>query len=299
MFISFLRVCLLSILILLSQSIALEAQDITIAGPTGAVSLMNKPLTASDTVRKEALAPCTYIISYILEHQPVSGDPSSLVTCPQELRLGAHTQWYGHRDRPRSDSILDAMARAGKTFGESYHARKPYLQAQAIREILFHDETKGILELRDDIFTDYYRYTEPIEGQAWQLSTGDSVVAGYKCHRAVCSWRGRNYVAWYSEELPLSYGPYKFRGLPGLIVCIYDTKGDYRYTLTGLRQAAPGEYLYLVPRKRIYDVKRTALSKMKQHEAEHPGSYQTARIIARTGVASKQKARPYNPIELE
>ena len=66
----------------------------------------------------------------------------------------------------------------------------------------------------------------------------DSVktVCGYKCHLATCSFRGRDYKAWYTTQLPYPEGPWKFNGLPGLITEVYDTKNHYHFTLVSLKQ---------------------------------------------------------------
>ena len=58
-------------------------------------------------------------------------------------------------------------------------------------------------------------------------------------------FRGRDYVAWYTEEIPLPpMGPYKFGGLPGLITCIYDTQREHIYTLVGFEKAPALDYIY-------------------------------------------------------
>lgn len=45
-------------------------------------------------------------------------------------------------------------------------------------------------------------------------------------------FRGRDYIAWFTEEIPVSKGPYKFNGLPGLIVLIHDITNRYTWSLT-------------------------------------------------------------------
>lgn len=53
----------------------------------------------------------------------------------------------------------------------------------------------------------------------WSLVEGEEkTILNYKCHAARLSFRGRNYTAYYTDALPFSSGPYKFFGLPGLIL---------------------------------------------------------------------------------
>ncbi len=77
---------------------------------------------------------------------------------------------------------------------------------------------------------------ENLDLMKWNLGNDEKVIANYKCKRATCNFAGRDYIAWYTMEVPISEGPYKFNGLPGLIVKIEDTKGEHRFELTKLEK---------------------------------------------------------------
>ena len=47
---------------------------------------------------------------------------------------------------------------------------------------------------------------------------------GFNCQQATVHFRGRNYEAWFTEEIPTSVGPWKFFGLPGLILEVKDSQ---------------------------------------------------------------------------
>ncbi len=55
---------------------------------------------------------------------------------------------------------------------------------------------------------------------------------GFKVQKATGAFAGRNYIAWFAPELPFSDGPYKFSGLPGLILEISDLQNQYHFSLT-------------------------------------------------------------------
>lgn len=61
-------------------------------------------------------------------------------------------------------------------------------------------------------------YTEPLEKIKWNLIDTTKIYKGHKCRKATAEFRGRKWIAWYTEEIPVSYGPWKFSGLPGLIL---------------------------------------------------------------------------------
>ena len=80
------------------------------------------------------------------------------------------------------------------------------------------------------------QYTEPVSKQQWTLKDEQQTIHGYRCQKAVCHWRGRDYVAWFTSEIPIQRGPWKFGGLPGLIVKISDAKKEYNFELVRLEQ---------------------------------------------------------------
>ncbi|WP_419494007.1 GLPGLI family protein [Chryseobacterium bernardetii] len=73
-------------------------------------------------------------------------------------------------------------------------------------------------------------YKEPVIG-SWKLIDETKVINTMNCKKATVTYKGRNWTAWYSTEIPLPYGPYKFSGLPGLIIKMIDQKNEYDFEL--------------------------------------------------------------------
>lgn len=65
----------------------------------------------------------------------------------------------------------------------------------------------------------------------WKLHNETKDYQSYKLQKATTTFGGRNWTAWYSPDVPLQEGPYKFRGLPGLIFEIYDDENIFSYHL--------------------------------------------------------------------
>ncbi len=61
---------------------------------------------------------------------------------------------------------------------------------------------------------------------------------------------GRNYSAWYTFELPLPFGPYKFGGLPGMIVQIQDDEGQFIWVMKGFERVKEPIYVYEYPNEK-------------------------------------------------
>jgi GLPGLI family protein len=115
----------------------------------------------------------------------------------------------------------------------------------------------------DKISTDWFLYEEDIPVHEWNIDS-DSVkeIAGYKCRRAECDFRGRKYIVWYSGEIPVAGGPWKFGGLPGLIMEAGDSKGHYRFTLSGINSNAARSIT-------IPDVQYNRTTRDKYYSARH------------------------------
>lgn len=56
----------------------------------------------------------------------------------------------------------------------------------------------------------------------WQLETETKKISSFLVQKASTKFRGRTYEAWFTPEIPVPIGPWKFHGLPGLILEIYD-----------------------------------------------------------------------------
>lgn len=66
----------------------------------------------------------------------------------------------------------------------------------------------------------------------WQLLNEVKTIKNFKCNKATVNFRGRTFVAWYTLDIPISAGPWKFYGLPGLILEITDTENMYTWYAT-------------------------------------------------------------------
>ena len=94
--------------------------------------------------------------------------------------------------------------------------------------------TKRIPKMQDRFY-----YTRDKELFNWSITEETKLIKGYMVQKATTSFAGRDYTAWFSPEIPISEGPYKFNGLPGLILEIYDTDKDYVFDFIGLKKLSP------------------------------------------------------------
>lgn len=53
---------------------------------------------------------------------------------------------------------------------------------------------------------------------SWVFQKEIKKIGTFNCKKAIADFRGRKYSCWYTEGIPLPYGPWKLQGLPGLIL---------------------------------------------------------------------------------
>ena len=87
----------------------------------------------------------------------------------------------------------------------------------------------------------------------WKLLEGDSVVCEYPSHKAVTTFRGRTWTVWYTLDLPYSDGPWKFCGLPGLVLHAYDSDGYFRFNCIGIEKGDGHEIKMKTPSSGVID----------------------------------------------
>lgn len=69
------------------------------------------------------------------------------------------------------------------------------------------------------------------EKQIWTLFEEHKTENNIKMQKAGTNWGGRSWTAWFASEIPFQSGPHKFHGLPGLIIELFDSKGNYKFQL--------------------------------------------------------------------
>jgi len=82
--------------------------------------------------------------------------------------------------------------------------------------------------------TDYLLPVEEIVN--WKITSEQKMIGKYKSQKAETNYGGRNWIAWFTTELPFADGPYIFSGLPGLIVSIQDSNNDYSFNLIEVKK---------------------------------------------------------------
>lgn len=85
---------------------------------------------------------------------------------------------------------------------------------------------------------DIYKYADN-NAPKWQLKPETTTILNYHCHKAIGNMGGREWTLYYTKDIPLPYGPYKFGNLPGLVTSAEDSTGSYIFKMVGVEKANP------------------------------------------------------------
>src|SRR5690554_6438375 len=72
--------------------------------------------------------------------------------------------------------------------------------------------TDSIHSQRHIVETPYY-VSEKIVPPEWVLLEDTKQIGGFTCQKALTTFRGRNYTAWFTSQIPVNLGPWKLNGL--------------------------------------------------------------------------------------
>lgn len=164
---------------------------------------------------------------------------------------------------------------------------------------IYKNYPEGRLTHTEKICQDWFRYDEEMPALDWELTDSVTTVLGYECQSARCSFRGREWTVFYTEEIPIMDGPWKLHGLPGLIMKASDAEGHYTFECIGIKSKADRPVtIYKVPfnktdRRGYYDAKhRYEVNPYAYFEATTGGH------ITVTDEAGNPQPDAYDPIEL-
>lgn len=259
------------------------------------------PLLSGDRLAKSVVVDVGHLRVYYAFNATDVADRSSYIDL-QCLDVGQNLSKYYSRWVETADSLKGEWRQqhpyaegAPIWLGEGGRQSEYWSEYQFTE--LFREKGKLTAYARMPMYYEEYdcRYEEPYPLQQWHIEADTLTVCGYLCQKATCTFRGRNFVAWFTADIPVNDGPWKFGGLPGLILKLYDSDRYYTFECVQIMQ---GRFPI-----RKYDyggyrqMNRTRLLKLQRKINENYLGNGGA-IDMKTGKRLSHFT-PYEPLELE
>src|SRR6266487_1755812 len=171
-------------------------------------------------------------IVYKLTYLPDSTKKDKLETDTYFLLIGKKTSCFFSYTKFRQDSMFNESVKNGtvQEFLKDPGQRNKFGNGGFYsNSSLFINYPENKITTTDKIVSSKYIYEEDKELINWEIAPDTMKILNYPCQKAIATFRGRQYIAWFSQQIPIASGPYKFNGLPGLILKIADSRNNYVY----------------------------------------------------------------------
>lgn len=134
------------------------------------------------------------------------------------------------------DSVTNSLKKQGFTSFEIIEIRKEQGLTQGGKDILLTDNSKNEYLHCTMIGVQPFSTKEPIEKISWKTTTDTENILQYKCFKAIAKFKGREWIAWFTTDIPIKTGPWKLSGLPGLILKAYDAENHFTFECIEIRK---------------------------------------------------------------
>ncbi|QBO59561.1 GLPGLI family protein [Chryseobacterium salivictor] len=127
----------------------------------------------------------------------------------------------------KSDSITEASNKKSFESGEKFMDYDFTVKIDRNKKVI--DKFYRIL------FGNVFKTSENITMLNWKVESAIKQIGNFNCQKATLSYKGREWIAWFTADISLQKGPYVFHGLPGLIIYMADTKHNFEFMFEKLQ----------------------------------------------------------------
>ena len=205
---------------------------------------------------------------YQVTSKPDINNKSDIKTENAYLDISAEKSMFYSENRIKRDSVMKANFQSGGARGFN-REQMDGLRTNINYSIEKNKKDQKII-YKDRLGRDQYSYEEdrPLN---WKILSETTKIGDYKVQKAETEFGGRKWTAWFTTDLPYQDGPYKFSGLPGLVVKAEDSTGDYSFDL--MKNYKISDFPEMVTFGNVMKVKRTDYVKQQEKYKTDPASF--------------------------
>lgn len=251
-----------------------------------------------ETMKAEPIDKVQFVVQYQTKMITDTLNSEKVTEESMILKIGTKSSEYYSYTRFVTDSLLQEQI---KKSGNGLVRKNKADDLGIITYQIYKNYPAGKITTLDKIGMNRFRCEEDNEVPAWQLLPDTMTILSYPCQKAVCHFKGRDYEAWFTADIPRNEGPWKLHGLPGLILQAADRERHYTFECTGLINT---DEELLFGADGYESVSRKNLNKIYERYATDPVGYITSsspnvKIVVKDehGENKTVKNMPYNPIE--
>ena len=172
---------------------------------------------------------------YEYRQVPDSTQVADIQTEIMDLEVTSKGSTFFSREKFQQDSIqLKDFERQIQTTGAMNV--KTTVGGKKLYTDVIHKTYPDYLVLQDTSFGGKYFLVTDNRKMDWKVEPEKQKIGNYETQKATTYFGGRKWTAWFTNDITIQDGPYKFHGLPGLIVKIEDANKTHVFELKGVKK---------------------------------------------------------------
>lgn len=160
----------------------------------------------------------------------------ALTTSREVLEIGNKYTCYYSWDNKLYNDYMDSICKANpnediiSVITSAANATNSLFRDYKIYKCLSNDS----LTYFNSIWKRHFKYEQGFPVNDWRLAEGDTTILSMPCNKASLDLHERHWTVWYTTEMPISDGPWKLKGLPGLIMKASESEGIFSFNCVGI-----------------------------------------------------------------
>lgn len=210
------------------------------------------------------------------------------------------------KDYSAIDFTTDSLTTINQALGKSSPSNST--QTLPCDIYMYHKEQRCDMKYHLIFYLGTLSYTNNLPSLQFTILPDTMSIGGYVCNVATTHFAGRDYKLWYTLDIPLPFGPYKFGGLPGLILKVEEANNLYIWEMISFANVKKPINLYKYLGEQKCSAKEAArtIKRMKSRPMTF-GVSSGRRIMVKQSDGSwrpssandNEEEQPYQPLELE
>lgn len=217
------------------------------------------------------------------------------------VEIGKNTSKCYSYHRKLFESSLIKEIESNFNINSSFKVDVRKYNVTGMTQTVYRNYPENSITVTDIIVADKYQYIDSMSLFHWKIQNDTATILGFLCQKAISSFRGRNYLAWFTYTIPISSGPLKFGGLPGLILLLQDERNNFEFQCRSIEPLIKNEPMQLDVIG-CSKITRNEYRKLILIQISDPIALAKANGVQFTMTSGEQivlRNRKYNPIEIE
>lgn len=228
--------------------------------------------TAQAQIKGEA----NYLIEYEVDFLLDKSNPQKIEHEVHRLYTGNTISYYAHEGvvlRDSLRSILKNKSSTERNMTKSFNS----IPNSKFDAIVYKNLDNDLFLAQYNLVEHTYVYEEPDAPLQWEIKSETKKAGRYTMQKAIATYGGRDWVAWFTIEIPIPDGPYVFSGLPGLILELYDTDKHYQFNVASITPLAEEYPIAFDKNKKQFLSKDKFIKFYKEYKMNPIGSFTRGR----------------------